>query len=974
MDRRTVLPAGTRLSFPGMECEIEYLVGKGSNAIVYKGKYYDGLLDGLCHHVLIKEMFPYHQGGLVCRDDNGNISVLPGGEDTFELHKYSFECGNEVHLRLLEHFPDRIGANINSFCYGGTLYTVMGYDGGRALESECAKGAKTLRDVAHVLLDVLDATEVFHSSGYLHLDISPDNILRVGEGKHARTYLIDYNSVHSINTIREGRALYCSAKEGYTSPEVRSGAVSSIGCHSDIYSISAVFYWLLMGKAPSAYQLMCKNPPDAHDSPLLDGAPETVSAAVRKILKRGLAGMCSRRYATVEDMRADVLELIDRIDGIGITHSSLWEAGKRNISALVKENPAMHYICDEATLYPMRLAQNDGSLTTVRDAISGCLDSGESIVLRAPGGMGKTTALLHTALTLGKKYSPQRPAFLYISLYDYSDSGNTYVRNRILEDLRFGREIGRLEDARHRLNQVLDTPITTKNGQIPAYVLLIDGINEAAGDTEPLKRELTELSKLKGTVICCTTRGDAAGLDIPTFDMAQLTHTDICDALAAKGLLMPDGEEMRELLRAPLMLSIFIRTAGNTGKQIPYSTSDELIDAYFDSLCEKETEGLSENEPKKWLADAALRFVLPAICGEIVRKKRSLDGPEMMSVVERCYKVFSSRGTLRLFPRWIGHSKDIRGETRHSEEWYGIVVGQLLRYRMGMLVCDSSGGYRGVHQLIEEYLVKIDAENRRKLIKRRAARWMLSACCVIVVAVSSVILWNAFVRPQPYDEYYAHSVMEGAVTAQMNLSGEIETMISLLSANDSNYTIYRSNLSARLAQHITLSEAGLITSPEWAEEALSRMMETGKVMPWSYDRMNEIAYTELFEYGKSCAYEYAYYLEVLDFLVANKTYNDRYGDDFREKLTALALADAQVADTLYKLVIDPHLSAMEKADSQNYVYYIEALGGLSDISGSEPEKCTTADLEAAIARRRDKLVELASSEVLTIYDRMRGNE
>ncbi len=971
MDRRTVLPAGTRISFPGMECEIEYTVGKGSNAIVYKGKYYDGLNSGICHHVLIKEMFPYHPKGLVFRDAKGEICVLPGGEDVFDLHKHSFECGNEVHLRLLEKHPDRIGANLNSFSQNGTLFTVMGFDGGRSLDSEYKNGAKSLREAVLTMLDILDAVDVFHSCGYLHLDISPDNILRVGDGKFARTYLIDYNSVHSIDSLREGRALYCSAKEGYTAPEVRQGNLSAIGYSADIYSCAAVFYWLLMGKAPTAYQLMCKNPPDAHDSPLLHDAPETVSMMVRQILRRGLAGVVSKRYTGTEMMKADLSELLDRIDGVGITHSALWEAGQRNVLRLIRENPAMHYIADESNLYPLRAISPDGTVTTVEKAITDRFSDGGSLILRAAGGMGKTTALLHTAMTMGGRYSPVKPVYLYVSLYDWNDSGENFIRNRILEDLRFKRDVAGMEDARHRLNQLFDKPISTKNGHTPAYVLLIDGLNEAAGDTEPLRRELLALSKMEGVSLCCTTRSDVIPLDVPVYEMSPLVQEDVAEALIVRGLLMPEQQEMRELLSTPLMLSIFIRTAVNTGKQVPYNTDSELIEAYFDSLCEKETEGLPENAPKKWIADAAVRFVLPAICGEIARKKGSLNEREMLCAVERCWRVFASRSMSRLFPRWIGHSKDIRGDAKHGEEWYGTVVGQLLWSRMGLLVRDSAGTYRAVHQRIEEYLLTIDLENQKKLRSRRVRYAVFAAGCAVAIIVSSVLVWNTYIRPQPYDENYAHSVMEGAVTAQMNMSGEIDVMRSLLASDSSDYMIYASNLHSRLSSHIMMCEAGLIGSPEWAEDALARMTETGKVMPWSRDKLNETAYTELFRHSKSCAEEYRYYLEILDFLKNNESYDNRYGDSFRSKLSALAEADAAVSDALYKLVIAPHLSAMENDDPGNHKYYIEAIGALSDISDSDPEKCDTSALESLMSRRREKLVELSSSEIFTIYERMK---
>jgi len=973
MDRRTSLGSGDRISFPGMECEIEYLIGKGSNAIVYKGKYYDGLNEGLCHHVLIKEMFPYHPKGLICRGEKGEILVHPDGKDVFDLHKHSFECGNRVHLSLLEKYPDRIGANLNSFSQNGTLYTVMGYDGGRSLDSEFKGGANKLRDAATLMIDILDALDVFHSSGYLHLDISPDNVLRVGEGKFARTYLIDYNSVHRIDELRAGRAIYCSAKEGYTAPEVRQGNLSSVGFASDIYSAAAVFYWLLMGKAPSAYQLMCKNPPDARDSRLLTDAPETVSALVRQVLRRGLASTVSRRYKDTEQMRADISELIDRIDGVGITHAALWEAGQRNVVNIIKQNPALRYITDEAELYPLRIADANGEVQTVGDAIDECTrEEGKSFVLRAPGGMGKTTALLHTAISMSKGYSPAAPAYLYVSLYDWNDSGENFIRNRILEDLKFKSDVTNLEDARRRLGQVLDKPIATKNGTVPGYILLIDGLNEASGDTTDLRAELELLLKKKGTRLICTTRSAAEELPLPCYELAPLTRDDISNALSAKGLLLPENEEMQKNLSTPLLLSVFIKTAENSEKQIAYESSNQLLAAYFDSLCLKETKDLPENAPQKWMAEAAVRFVLPAICGEISRKKHSLNERELLTVVEKCWKAVSSRGMKKIFPEWIGHSKDIRGEAEHAEEWYGMIVGNLLWYRMGLLVKDSTDGYRIVHQNIEAYLCVLDRENQKKIRAKRNANIAVGFCASAVAVFLGLFIWDSFIKPQPYNEEHTHTLLSGAVIAQTNMSGQIEGMLDAIDAESvSEYEIFESVLRSRIQYNSMLCDNELTGSPEWAEEALVRMTDSGKVMPWSGERLNESAYTELFASSERGTVEYAKYLDILSFLNENPGYDEKYGDKFRLTLRELIETDGAISDVLYKLVLSPHISAMEKDQPEDYRYYIEALGKSIDISDDDPEKCDSATLESLVAKRRDKQIEISASELFTIYERMK---
>jgi len=74
---------------------------------------------------------------------------------------------------------------------------------------------------------------------------------------------------------------------------------------------------------------------------------------------------------------------------------------------------------------------------------------------------------------------------------------------------------------------------------------------------------------------------------------------------------------------------------------------------------------------------------------------------------------------------------------------------------------------------------------------------------------------------------------------------------------------------------------------------------------------------------------------------------------------------------LYKLVLSPHISAMEKDQPEDYRYYIEALGKSIDISDDDPEKCDSATLESLVAKRRDKQIEISASELFTIYERMK---
>ena len=182
MDTRTALSPGTVLPFPGMLCTLGEEIGRGSNAIVYRGAYPDLLNKNEKHTVLIKELFPFHAKGVISRGEDGNIVCLEEALNVWRTHRDSFEYGNRIHLRMLQSHPELTGANLNSFSLNGTLYTVLGYTGGRSLAQELSRQETDLRRLTVRMLKLLDALDAFHGEGYLHLDIAPDNILLIGEG------------------------------------------------------------------------------------------------------------------------------------------------------------------------------------------------------------------------------------------------------------------------------------------------------------------------------------------------------------------------------------------------------------------------------------------------------------------------------------------------------------------------------------------------------------------------------------------------------------------------------------------------------------------------------------------------------------------------------------------------------------------------------------------------------------------------
>lgn len=759
MDSRIELKKNDKLPFSGMECTVERCIGRGSNAIVYTGRYRDFQDPAISHRVLIRELFPYDPEGRIYRDTDGGIHVEPEAQSLYDLNRMTFLRGIKVHACMTENIPSEIDLNINNYDCRGTLYSLVGYSGGRSLDEDLGrqdpsgKGTEdqaALLRVIRIVKGALDVLAAFHKAGYLHLDISPDNILLIGEGEKERVTLIDYNSVHTTGEIREGRTVYYSTKEGYTAPEVHMSRPSLIRECTDLYSLTAVLYRSLFGKKLSPLQTVNFTLPekDLRNAPLLKSCPETVLSLIRQILCRGLSVTPRRRYQKAEMLRRDLDELEDRILGRGITRWALWEAGRARILRALKDNTAFAYIRDDNRIYPLLAETEDGEKVSLLAASWFESFRGTApVLLLGGGGMGKTTALFRIGYGQGGRYTNDSPAIYYISLYGYREGEKDYLCDRLLESLKFKPHTDSMESARRELLQLLDRPLRVPSplsqnrlpgcGEdgAPAFLLLLDGLNEAVGDTGPLLEEIHRFAALSGVQIILTSRSDPGDPLFRKLSLCRLDHAQIRKILSGEGILPPENMEVFDLLSFPMLLSMYIRTTRDGERQLRLDSREGLLEDYFSSILAKEKRALPEGHALAMGYDAAVRYLLPEIAALAVREGHALSGQELFALIEKCYKELGHRAVTAVYPLWIGHAAELRMGSATADEWYAKAVLDLLWKRLGLLVRDEQGNFRILHQIIEEYLADLSAGFHVSFDreKRRQRRWGLMAGMTVLL-------------------------------------------------------------------------------------------------------------------------------------------------------------------------------------------------------------------------------------------------
>lgn len=942
MDQRAALRSGSVLCFPGMRCTLECETGRGSNAIVYRGWYPDLLNPALRHMVLVKELFPLHSQGGIYRDESGAIRCRDDALPTLAMHRRSFEAGNAAHLRLLERYPERIGANLNSFALNSTIYTVLGFSGGRSLDQEIITAATDVRLLVLRMMGLLDALEAFHESGLLHLDISPDNILLTGRGKAEQVMLIDYNSAYDASADATEQDIFFSIKSGYTAPEVRSFKRGSICAASDLYSVTAVFYRFLTGAALTAFQTIRPTPPDISDCPSLCDLPDSVRSWIQQILCNGLHTLPRRRYQSTAEMRAAFQELLDRIDGVGITHWALWEAGRRSADQVIRENPALGFILDQQALLPAYAASGSGGSITIDEYISGiCSGERDSALLLAGGGMGKTTAMLRAAYAQPARYEPSQPAIIYISLFDWHERHATYILNRILESLHFKAETRSFDDARLALRSLLAMPLdgyprsspppSSPMHTRPMLLILLDGLNEAAGTTQSLIDEILELDRLPGVALMISTRTDEPALPFLRLRLTALSDEDVRQALSAKGLLLPESLEVQKLLRTPLMLSIFLQSAQAEQSQLNLQTQDDLMQAYFFALHNKEIARMPRDTDAYWQLDVALSFVLPALAACFKRHRRALDDAALLGTVEKCFDLFSSHAPQKEFPQWIGHSAAIRNGAANAEEWYGQVVHDLLWKRLGLLVRNENGAYQISHQIIAEYLQLLHRQNRHSLRRRISRRALPGLLALSILAAGTVCISIHHQQRAGYIALYSAALDECAADAHAAAMMQHDAMRALTDCALETF----SSAGSMDGDHANGSNLGSNQGSGEYPEVYARQLSIHRslvgyadIVASEAENMQLLALSEAFggtaerEYLKELmllpgrlASEYAQYEALLSFLMQDTEAFEGNAALYGGLLSQLIDLDADIADLLYQLTCPPD-EAMLGSDSQ----------------------------------------------------------
>ena len=226
---------------PGTVLQNRYLIGR----VLGEGGFgitYIGLDKVLTKRVAVKEFYPAgaaHRASVV----SDGVIITRGKEPMYRKGVERFV--QEARSLAAFSSEDGIVDVLDTFQANNTAYIVMEYLEGDTLKTLLkTKGVFDATKLIKLMEPVMKSLSVMHRTGFIHRDISPDNIMLTNNG---RLKLMDFGSARYF--LNQDSELSVMLKQGYAPVEQYSSR-SQQGPYTDVYALCATIYTCITGSVP----------------------------------------------------------------------------------------------------------------------------------------------------------------------------------------------------------------------------------------------------------------------------------------------------------------------------------------------------------------------------------------------------------------------------------------------------------------------------------------------------------------------------------------------------------------------------------------------------------------------------------------------------------------------------------------------------------------------------------------------------
>jgi TolB-like protein/Flp pilus assembly protein TadD/tRNA A-37 threonylcarbamoyl transferase component Bud32 len=182
----------------------------------------------------------------------------------------------------------------------------MKFAAGGSLADAAPALRKEPRRIVRLMAKVARAVEYAHAEGILHRDLKPGNILLDGRGE---PLVSDFGLAKWLDTKSDlTHTLTIFGTPGYIAPEQATGSAAKLTPAADIYSLGAILFNLLTGRAPflGEHALAVIQQAAEKAAPKLRSLTPTLDRDLETICTKCLEREPSARYRSAADLAEDL--------------------------------------------------------------------------------------------------------------------------------------------------------------------------------------------------------------------------------------------------------------------------------------------------------------------------------------------------------------------------------------------------------------------------------------------------------------------------------------------------------------------------------------------------------------------------------------------------------------------------------------------------------------------------------------------